>query len=126
LNKIGKPPDRGEWSMTPPMVNAYYDPLMNNINFPAGILQPPFYDKQMDAPVNFGGIGTVVGHELPHGFDDQGPASTRREIYGIGGRRRMPKPSRSEPPASPSSTPTTPPSRCSSEWQAHTGGKRSR
>jgi predicted metalloendopeptidase len=72
LNKIGRPPDRGEWSMTPPTVNAYYDPLMNNINFPAGILQPPFYEKQIDAPVNFGGIGTVVGHELTHGFDDQG------------------------------------------------------
>ncbi|MGP8245514.1 MAG: M13 family metallopeptidase [Bryobacteraceae bacterium] len=72
LNKIGKPVDRGEWEMTPPTVNAYYDPLMNNINFPAGILQPPFFDKREDDAVNFGGIGMVIGHELTHGFDDQG------------------------------------------------------
>jgi len=72
LNKIGKPVDRGEWEMTPPTVNAYYDPLMNNINFPAGILQPPFFDKKMDDAINFGGIGMVIGHELTHGFDDEG------------------------------------------------------
>jgi putative endopeptidase len=72
LNKIGKPVDRQEWGMTPPTVNAYYDSLMNNINFPAGILQPPFYDNAMDDAVNFGGIGAVIGHELTHGFDDQG------------------------------------------------------
>jgi len=72
LHKIGKPVDRGEWDMTPPTVNAYYDPLMNNINFPAGILQPPFYDNRMDDAVNFGGIGMVIGHELTHGFDDEG------------------------------------------------------
>lgn len=72
LDKIGKPVDRLEWSMTPPTVNAYYDPQMNNINFPAGILQPPFFDKQMDDAVNFGAIGAVVGHELTHGFDDEG------------------------------------------------------
>jgi endothelin-converting enzyme/putative endopeptidase len=72
LNKIGKPVDRLEWSMTPPTVNAYYDPQMNNINFPAGILQPPFFDNAMDDAVNFGGIGMVIGHELTHGFDDQG------------------------------------------------------
>ncbi|HLK51376.1 MAG TPA: M13 family metallopeptidase [Bryobacteraceae bacterium] len=72
LDKIGKPVDRQEWSMTPPTVNAYYDPLMNNINFPAGILQPPFYDKLADDALNFGGIGMVIGHELTHGFDDQG------------------------------------------------------
>jgi endothelin-converting enzyme/putative endopeptidase len=72
LNKIGKPVDRGEWGMTPPTVDAYYDPLMNNINFPAGILQPPFYDNKMDDAVNFGGIGMVIGHELTHGFDDEG------------------------------------------------------
>ena len=72
LQKIGKPVDRNEWEMTPPTVNAYYDPLMNNINFPAGILQPPFFDKLMDDAVNFGGIGMVIGHELTHGFDDEG------------------------------------------------------
>ena len=72
LNKIGKPVDRQEWGMTPPTVNAYYDPQMNNINFPAGILQPPFYDNVADNGINFGGIGMVIGHELTHGFDDQG------------------------------------------------------
>jgi len=72
LNKIGQPLDRLEWGMTPPTVNAYYDPQMNNINFPAGILQPPFYDNNADDAVNFGGIGMVIGHELTHGFDDEG------------------------------------------------------
>ena len=72
LNKIGKPVDRSEWGMTPPTVNAYYNPLHNNINFPAGILQPPFFDNRMDAAVNYGAIGSVMGHELTHGFDDQG------------------------------------------------------
>ena len=72
LNKIGKPVDPLEWGMTPPTVNAYYDPQMNNINFPAGILQPPFFDSTMDDAVNFGGIGMVIGHELTHGFDDEG------------------------------------------------------
>jgi predicted metalloendopeptidase len=72
LNKIGKPVDRTEWQMTPPTVNAYYDPQMNDINFPAGILQPPFFQNDMDDAVNFGGIGMVIGHELTHGFDDQG------------------------------------------------------
>jgi len=72
LNKIGKPVDRKEWGMTPPTVNAYYDPSMNDINFPAGILQPPFFSNGMDDAVNFGGIGMVIGHELTHGFDDQG------------------------------------------------------
>jgi endothelin-converting enzyme/putative endopeptidase len=72
LSKIGKPVDRSEWSMTPPTVNAYYSPLQNNINFPAGILQPPFFDNRMDTAVNYGAIGSVMGHELTHGFDDQG------------------------------------------------------
>ena len=70
--KIEKPLDRKEWGMTPPTVNAYYSWSMNDINFPAGILQPPFFDKKMDDAVNFGGIGLVIGHELTHGFDDQG------------------------------------------------------
>ena len=70
--KIGKPVDRNEWQMSPPTVNAYYSPPRNEIVFPAGILQPPFFDKQADDAVNFGGIGIVIGHELTHGFDDQG------------------------------------------------------
>ena len=72
LAKIGQPVDRSEWSMTPPTVNAYYSPDRNNINFPAGILQPPFYRAGRDAAVNYGGAGAVIGHELTHGFDDQG------------------------------------------------------
>jgi endothelin-converting enzyme/putative endopeptidase len=72
LAKIGQPVDRGEWSMTPPTVNAYYSPDRNNINFPAGILQPPFYRSGRDAAVNYGAAGAVIGHELTHGFDDQG------------------------------------------------------
>jgi endothelin-converting enzyme/putative endopeptidase len=72
LNKIGKAVDRAEWEMTPPTVNAYYDDSMNNINFPAGILQPPFYDPSQDIAVNYGHAGAVIGHELTHGFDDEG------------------------------------------------------
>ena len=72
LNKIGKPVDHAEWGMTPPTVNAYYDPSMNDINFPAGILQSPFYDRTQDDAVNYGHIGAVIGHELTHGFDDEG------------------------------------------------------
>jgi len=72
LAKIGKPVDRGEWGMTPPTVDAYYDPQLNTVNFPAGILQPPFFDKREDDAVNFGAIGSVIGHELTHGFDDEG------------------------------------------------------
>ncbi|RZU40854.1 M13 family metallopeptidase [Edaphobacter modestus] len=72
LAKIGRPVDEKEWTMTPPTVNAYYNPAMNDINFPAGILQPPFYDFKVDPAVNFGGIGVVIGHEMTHGFDDQG------------------------------------------------------
>jgi putative endopeptidase len=72
LSKYGKPVDETEWDMTPPTVNAYYNPPQNDINFPAGILQPPFFDNAMDPSVNFGGIGVVIGHEMTHGFDDQG------------------------------------------------------
>jgi predicted metalloendopeptidase len=72
LNKIGHPLDKKEWQMTPPTVNAYYDASENNINFPAGILQPPFYDFHADDALNFGAIGAVIGHELTHGFDDEG------------------------------------------------------
>jgi putative endopeptidase len=72
LNKIGKPLDKRDWPYPPMTVNASYNPLENNITFPAGILQPPFYDNQTDDAMNFGGIGAVIGHELTHGFDDQG------------------------------------------------------
>jgi len=72
LHKIDRPVDKGEWGMSPPTVNAYYSPSKNEIVFPAGILQPPFFDKSMDDAVNLGGIGIVIGHELTHGFDDQG------------------------------------------------------
>ena len=70
--KIGKPVDRSEWTMTPSTINAYYDPQLNTINFPAGILQPPYFDPGKDDAVNFGAIGMIIGHELTHGFDDQG------------------------------------------------------
>jgi putative endopeptidase len=72
LKKIGKPVDKTEWGMTPPTVNAYYRSSMNEIVFPAGILQPPFYDPKADDAVNYGGMGAVIGHEITHGFDDQG------------------------------------------------------
>ena len=72
LEKVGKPVDREEWHMTPQTVNAYYNPLGNEIVFPAAILQPPFYDYRADEAVNYGGIGAVIGHEISHGFDDQG------------------------------------------------------
>ena len=72
LNKIGKPLDRTEWGMTPPTVNAYYNPQMNDINFPAGVLQPPLYDPKLDDAPNYGNTGSTIGHELTHGFDDEG------------------------------------------------------
>jgi putative endopeptidase len=72
LSKYGKPVDETEWGMTPPTVNAYYNPPQNDINFPAGILQPPFYDNSKDPAINFGAIGVVIGHEMTHGFDDEG------------------------------------------------------
>jgi putative endopeptidase len=72
VNKIGQPVDRTEWGITPPTVNAYYNPTMNEIVFPAGILQPPFFNKDADDAVNYGGIGAVIGHEITHGFDDEG------------------------------------------------------
>ena len=72
INKIGKPVDKTEWGMSPPTVNAYYNPQINEIVFPAGILQPPFFDANADDALNYGGMGSVIGHELTHGFDDQG------------------------------------------------------
>src|ERR1700683_2125159 len=72
FNKVGKPVDRGEWEMSPPTGNAYYNPQMNDINFPAGVLQPPLYDAKMDSAPNYGNTGSTIGHELTHGFDDEG------------------------------------------------------
>jgi putative endopeptidase len=72
LDKIGKPVDKGEWGMTPPTVNAYYNSLMNDMNFPAGVLLPPLYDPKIDAAPNYGDTGSTIGHELTHGFDDEG------------------------------------------------------
>jgi putative endopeptidase len=72
VNKLGKPVDRSEWGMTPQTVNAYYNPMLNEIVFPAAILQPPFFDMNAEDAVNYGGIGAVIGHEIGHGFDDQG------------------------------------------------------
>ena len=72
LAKIGRPVDHGEWGMTPPTVNAYYDPFLNDMNFPAGVLQPPLFDPKMDAAPNYGNTGGTIGHELTHGFDDEG------------------------------------------------------
>jgi putative endopeptidase len=72
MTKIGQPLDRGEWHMSPPTVDAYYDPQMNDVNFPAGILQPPYFDASMDDAVNYGDAGGVIGHEVTHGFDDEG------------------------------------------------------
>jgi putative endopeptidase len=71
-NKLGKPVDRTEWGMTPPTINAYYNPAMNEIVFPAGIMQPPFFNPDADDAINYGAMGAVIGHELTHGFDDQG------------------------------------------------------
>ena len=79
IAKLGKPIDKDEWFMTPQTVNAYYNPTWNEIVFPAGILQPPFYNYKADAAVNYGGIGAVIGHEISHGFDDQG---SRYDAYG--------------------------------------------
>ena len=72
IGKIGRPTDRKEWFMTPQTVNAYYNPTDNTINFPAAILQPPFFDAEADDAINYGGIGAIIGHEASHGFDDQG------------------------------------------------------
>jgi endothelin-converting enzyme/putative endopeptidase len=72
LQKIGKPLDRREWQMTPPTIDAYYDSQTNTINFPAGILQPPLFDRDQDDAANYGAEGVVIGHEITHGFDDQG------------------------------------------------------
>jgi hypothetical protein len=78
---------RGEWGMNPQTVNAYYNPPRNEIVFPAAILQPPFFDPKADPAINYGGIGAVIGHEIIHGFDDQGRKSTAAACCATGGRR---------------------------------------
>ena len=78
--RLGGPTDRGEWAMTPQTVNAYYNPTFNEVVFPAAILQPPFFDPQADAAVNYGAVGAVIGHEMGHGFDDQGAKSDARGV----------------------------------------------
>jgi putative endopeptidase len=78
--RIGEPTDRGEWGMTPQTINAYYNPTFNEVVFPAAILQPPFFDPNADPAVNYGGIGGVIGHEMGHGFDDQGAKSDARGV----------------------------------------------
>src|ERR1700681_1284642 len=90
--------------MTPPTINAYYDPQLNTINFPAGILQPPFFEKGMDDSVNYGAIGMVIGHELTHGFDDRGASSTLMAISATGGRQKMPSNTTNAASASPTNT----------------------
>jgi putative endopeptidase len=80
VKRLGGPTDRGEWGMTPQTINAYYNPTFNEVVFPAAILQPPFFDPHADAAVNYGGIGGVIGHEMGHGFDDQGAKSDARGV----------------------------------------------
>ena len=88
MGKIGKPVDKTEWGMSPQTVNAYYNPLQNEIVFPAAILQPPFFDPKADDALNYGGIGAVIGHEMIHGYDDQGSRfGPERQLRGTGGRR---------------------------------------
>ena len=80
LAKIGKPVDHAEWGMSAPTINAYYNPQLNEIVFPAGILQGVFFDPDRPDSYNYGAIGSIIGHEITHGFDDQGRSSIRREI----------------------------------------------
>ena len=94
--RIDQPVDRTEWGMTPPTVNAYYNPTLNEIVFPAAILQPPFFDPNADDAVNYGGIGAVIGHEISHGFDDQGSKydgdGTLQQLVDAGGPQERSKP----------------------------------
>ena len=98
LSKVGKPIDPEQWGMTPQTVNAYYNPVRNEIVFPAAILQPPFFNMEADDAVNYGGIGAVIGHEMGHGFDDQGRQLRRAAACcATGGRSRTPTNTRSAP-----------------------------
>ena len=111
--KFGRPIDRNEWGMTPPTINAYYNPPMNEIVFPAGYLQPPFFDPKADDAMNYGAIGGVMGHEMTHGFDDQGRQYDPKATCATGGRRPTRPNSRSAPPWWATSTaPSRPSIRC--------------
>src|SRR5204862_60382 len=83
VRRLKEPTDRGEWGMTPQTINAYYNPTFNEVVFPAAILQPPFFDPGADPAVNYGGIGAVIGHEMGHGFDDQGSKSDARGVLHV-------------------------------------------
>ena len=80
MKRIDGPTDRGEWAMTPQTINAYYNPVFNEVVFPAAILQPPYFDPNADAAVNYGAIGAIIGHEMGHGFDDQGAKSDAKGV----------------------------------------------
>jgi putative endopeptidase len=99
LAKLGKPVDRDEWGMTPMTVNAYYNPVLNEIVFPAAILQPPFFDANADAAVNYGGIGAVIGHEIATASTTRAASTTPRAHSRTGGRRRTTRSSRQRPPS---------------------------
>ena len=105
LNKVNKPVDKGNWACPPMTVNASYNPLLNNITFPAGILPPPFFDNQADDALNYGAIGAAIGHELTHGFDDE--AEIHHKICKTGGPVRIKKSLRSGPAASRMSMPSS-------------------
>ena len=102
--RLDEPVDRDEWGMNPQTVNAYYNPLVNQITFPAAILQPPFFDPYADPAVNYGAIGAVIGHEIGHGYDDQGASSMRRAGSATGGRPRPTSDSTRPSTNSPNST----------------------
>jgi predicted metalloendopeptidase len=110
IAKLGKPIDRDEWGMTPQTVNAYYNSTMNEIVFPAAILQPPFFDARADDAVNYGAIGAVIGHEISHGFDDRAASPTATATCATGGPRKTAPTSRPRPTRWSSST--TPTARC--------------
>ena len=126
LAKLGKPMDRDEWFMPPQTVNAYYNPTMNEIVFPAAILQPPFFDPDADDAVNYGGIGAVIGHEIGHGFDDQGSkydGTGRLEDWWTEQDRARVRDAH-ERPSSPSTTPSPPPSWTGAPRQRRPDGRR--
>ena len=107
-HKLGKPVDRNEWGMTPPTVNAYFNPQMNDINFPAGVLQPPLYDPKLDDAPNYGNTGSTIGHELTHAFDDEGRQfDAARQSQGLVDPSTTPRTSKTASTACATSTPPT-------------------